>query len=64
MIFLVAGFLGTFSEMLHWRTSGYTDLVPEQGLRVVIPSLTAILVGTQMVFSSFFMALLRMNSKY
>jgi glycosyltransferase involved in cell wall biosynthesis len=44
---------------LLWRNRGYSNLDPQAMFRLVIPSVTLIFVGVQIVFSSFFLSILQ-----
>ena len=67
---LMAGFvlmavgLGTaLSAVLHWKATGFGQLNFDSTLRVVIPSATCIALGTQTIFSSFFLSVLGLPRK-
>jgi glycosyltransferase involved in cell wall biosynthesis len=46
-----------------WRQSGFGNLSPTHVLRITLPSMTAVLLGIEMIFSSFFLSILRMKSR-
>jgi len=67
---LMAGFilmavgLGTaLSAVLQWKATGFGQLNFDSTLRVVIPSATCIALGTQTIFSSFFLSVLGLPRK-
>lgn len=67
---LMAGFIlmavgvGTaLSAVLHWKATGFGQLNFDTTLRVVIPSATCIALGTQAIFSSFFLSVLGLPRK-
>jgi len=67
---LMAGFIlmavgvGTaLSAVLHWKATGFGQLNFDSTLRVVIPSATCIALGTQTIFSSFFLSVLGLPRK-
>ena len=62
IIFLV-GLIGTFFSLYIWEESHFGQLAYSKILRIVIPSVVAIIVGLQTVFSSFFLGVLTVNKK-
>ena len=57
LVFL-GGLAGGAYALGLWRLSSFGALVPEVTLRIVAPSATAMIVGLQLVFSSFFLGVL------
>ncbi len=62
LIFFV-GLAGTFFSLNIWEESNFGQLEYSKILRIVIPSVVAIIVGLQTVFSSFFLSVLTVNKK-
>jgi len=61
---LMAVGLGTaLSAVLQWKATGFGQLNFDSTLRVVIPSATCIALGTQTIFSSFFLSVLGLPRK-
>jgi glycosyltransferase involved in cell wall biosynthesis len=58
LLLLLAGFAGAAYSLGMWRFAAFGALNPEVSLRVVAPSATAMIVGLQLVFSSFFLGVL------
>jgi hypothetical protein len=58
LLLLVAGLAGAAYSLGMWSLASYGALNPEVTLRVVAPSATAMIVGLQLVFSSFFLGVL------
>lgn len=59
---LLAGF-GLFAIALwHWRNSDFSQVSPREHLRVLVLAATAVVVGTQIISSSFFMSVLGLNT--
>jgi glycosyltransferase involved in cell wall biosynthesis len=58
LLLLVAGLAGGAYSLGMWSLASYGALNPEVTLRVVAPSATAMIVGLQLVFSSFFLGVL------
>jgi hypothetical protein len=58
MLLLVAGLAGAAYSLGLWSLASYGALNPEVTLRIVAPSATAMIVGLQLVFSSFFLGVL------
>ncbi len=58
LLMLLTGLAGAAYSLDIWRLAAFGALSPEVTLRVVAPSATAMIVGVQLVFSSFFLGLL------
>jgi glycosyltransferase involved in cell wall biosynthesis len=58
VLLVVGGFVGTIASVLYWGAQSFGPLDPAHVLRAVIPSALAISLGSQIIFSSFFMSLL------
>jgi len=58
VLMLLAGLAGSAYSLGLWRLAAFGALNPEVSLRVVAPSATAMIVGLQLVFSSFFLGVL------
>jgi hypothetical protein len=61
LLLLFAGLAGGAYSLDLWSLAGYGALDPEVSLRIVAPSMTAIILGVQIVFSSFFLGVLRLR---
>lgn len=46
-----------------WGQKSFGALNPEQSLRIVVPSATALILGLQLIFSSFFLGVLRLQRR-
>ncbi|MCE0483275.1 MAG: glycosyltransferase family 2 protein [Methylacidiphilales bacterium] len=49
--------------MLIWHAAGFGNLNAPEIMRVIIPGTTAISIGVQMIFTSFFLSLLDLNTE-
>jgi glycosyltransferase involved in cell wall biosynthesis len=58
LLLLLAGVAGAAYSVGLWSLASYGALNPEVTLRIVAPSATAMIVGLQLVFSSFFLGVL------
>src|SRR6185369_17092347 len=58
LLLLFAGLAGGAYALGLWRLAAFGALDPEVTLRIVAPSATAMIVGLQLVFSSFFLGVL------
>jgi hypothetical protein len=64
LILILAGLSGAVYSLVFWgRTSGFGDLDPSTTLRIVIPSVTAVIIGFQSLLASFFLSLLGIRRK-
>jgi hypothetical protein len=61
-LIVIAGGLGFLAAaILAWRSVGFGHLSYPQSLRLVIPSVTCITLGVQIIFSSFFLSILELK---
>ena len=58
LVLLLAGLAGGAYAVGIWKLAAFGALDPEVTLRVVAPSSTAMIVGLQVIFSSFFLGVL------
>lgn len=58
-LLIAAGLVGSLYALSYWQQHAYGNLPPTYMMRVVIPSVTAMISGLQLAFSSFFLTLLR-----
>src|SRR6266404_4358499 len=63
LILMVVGVGTALAAVLHWKATGFGQLNFDSTLRVVIPSATCIALGTQTIFSSFFLSVLGLPRK-
>src|SRR5205823_14168995 len=61
LIFLAGGFL-LIRALLIWKGAGFGEISYSENLRRVIPSVTLIAVGIQVIFSSFFLSVLGLKT--
>lgn len=60
---VVIGLAGSVYAVSDWGALHFGPLDSSHGLRMVIPSVTALALGGQVIFSSFFLSVLRMRRK-
>jgi hypothetical protein len=63
IILLVAGIALNVRAILYWKDRHYGDLDPIIVLRWVIPSVTLVLLGSQVMISCFFLGILSIRNK-
>jgi glycosyltransferase involved in cell wall biosynthesis len=63
ILITLAGFGGSVYSLYQWDQQDFGQLNYPSILRVVIPSVIAIMIGLQTVFSSFFLSFLGLNQK-
>jgi glycosyltransferase involved in cell wall biosynthesis len=63
LMILFAGMGGTFYSLYVWEESNFGQLNYSKILRIVIPSVVAIILGLQTILSSFFLSVLSVNKK-
>jgi hypothetical protein len=64
LVLAVAGVVGTVFALVSWSATGFGDLQAATAMRLQIPSVTAMIVGVQCLFSAFFMYALRSGPGY
>lgn len=57
-LLIAAGLSGSVFSVSHWARESFGALNPEHMLRIVMPSVFALTLGVQIVFSSFFLSIL------
>jgi hypothetical protein len=63
-VFLVlSGLVGSIYALRIWQSSSFGQLDPATTMRIVIPSVTALSLGIQNIFSSFFLSVLGLKRK-
>jgi glycosyltransferase involved in cell wall biosynthesis len=60
---ILIGIVGSFLSLTIWSETAFGTLDPFKTLRLVIPSLTCLTVGLQMVLSSFFLSVLGLKRR-
>ncbi|MEW6689364.1 MAG: glycosyltransferase family 2 protein [Pseudomonadota bacterium] len=63
LLLLLAGLAGGAYSLDLWSFAAFGALDPEVSLRIVAPSATAIILGLQLVFSSFFLGVLGLRRR-
>jgi len=61
--FALGGFVLLVYATLIWRQHGYGPIDYSSNQRVVIPAVTSIILGIQLIFSSFFLSILGMSRR-
>lgn len=61
MLFILIGGGGSFYTFWYWFYHSFGPLIPTQMMRILIPSITFIILGIQLVFASFFMSVLTLH---
>jgi glycosyltransferase involved in cell wall biosynthesis len=56
MCLVVFGLAGALFAILKWRHADFGALVPSDMMRITIPAVTALAIGTQIVFSGFLLS--------
>ena len=63
-LLFVLGIVGSIVAVILWSKTGFSELVPEQMLRLTIPTLILMVNGIQLMFSSFFLGILDIEVKH
>jgi hypothetical protein len=59
----LAGLVGGIAALADWGSRGFGDLEASRALRLVIPSVTLMILGAQGVMSSFFLSVLGLRRR-
>lgn len=62
-IFCGIGMIGSIIAVMTWESASFGPLIPSSLMRTIIPSVTAVILGIQIIISSFFIALLTMQRR-
>lgn len=63
LLLVVAGIVGSVLAVYGWVERGLGDYDPGRAMRLVVPSVVALALGAQTIFSSFFLSLLGMPTR-
>lgn len=63
LIFVILSSMGFIWSFQLWRDTQFGQLIPSNIMRITIPAATFLIIGTQTIFTSFFMNLLIDHSK-
>lgn len=63
ILLILTGVCIFISELLSWRAVNFGSLDPRHMLRLTLPSATALMLGFEIVFSSFFLGMLQIPSR-
>jgi len=63
LILSVSGLGLLIGALVYWANLGFGELSYPKSLRLVIPAVTSLILGVQIIFSSFFMSILGLKTK-
>jgi hypothetical protein len=63
LFIFLCGLAGSVYAFFVWKQAKFGNLEYSEILRIVVPSATLILLGTQLLFSSFFLGILKIKRK-
>ena len=63
VLLILCGGWGALYTVFYWAQLTFGELVPSHVMRILIPSVTAIILGVQLIFSSFFLSMLKMYQR-
>lgn len=58
LLLIISGCSGSIYLFWYWQQHAYGSLMPAHMMRILIPAITAVIIGVQLMFASFFMSLL------
>ena len=62
-LLMVTGIAGSVYALTGWEAKSFGNLDPTSTMRIVIPSVTALTLGFEIILSSFFLSILRMKRR-
>jgi glycosyltransferase involved in cell wall biosynthesis len=62
-VLVLAGLGGSIYAVWSWKNAAFGSLQPAETLRTVIPSMLAVVVGSQVILSSFFLSVLQLKRR-
>jgi hypothetical protein len=63
-VFLIlGGIAGSILALMYWENAAFGPLDPSRTMRIAIPAVTAVVLGSQTIMSSFFFSMLGMRHK-
>lgn len=63
LIFSLSGLGLLIGALVYWGKHGFAEISHAKSLRLVIPAVTSLILGVQIIFSSFFMSILGLKRK-
>lgn len=63
LLLLIAGGIISLRSFSIWVNNSFGNLLPTEMLRMIIPAITLIILGIQLIFNSFFMSILEVDRK-
>lgn len=64
LILILLGASGAGYSLWFWQQHAFGPLIPTQMMRILIPSVTSLILGMQAMFGSFFMSILEMHARH
>lgn len=61
IIMILIGLAFSLKSIIYWDKTSFGNLNPSQVFRIVIPAVSFLILGTQLIFNSFFMSILCLN---
>jgi glycosyltransferase involved in cell wall biosynthesis len=62
-ILFLMGLITSIIALFQWESTGFMALNPASTMRLVIPSVTSIALGLQIIFASFFLSVFQLKTK-
>lgn len=63
LLLILLGAVGAGYTVWYWQHLSFGELIPTNIMRILIPSVTSLILGMQLIFSSFFLAILGLHYK-
>lgn len=61
ILLFIGGATGSIYAVVNWKGAAFGPQQPQELMRIVVPSLTSILVGMEIIFASFFVSILQLK---
>ncbi len=63
LLLILAGLAGSVAAVAEWGSESFEGLDPSETMRIVIPSVTAVAIGAELVFASFVIGVLGLERR-
>lgn len=61
LVFIWLGLAGAGYTFWFWQHLSFGELIPAKVMRILIPAITSLILGMQLIFSSFFLTVLKLH---
>ena len=63
LLLIIGGLVGSIAAVASWGSTSFEGLDPSDTMRIVIPSVTAVAIGAELVVASFVLGVLKLEHR-